>query len=191
MSVPSPPTSVSLLEQARSHGDSDAWRCLINIYTPLLHAWLAAAELQSADRDDITQRVLEVLVRRLPEFQHNGQAGAFRKWLRNITTNFLHEFWRGRATPAADSILSQLADPSGRLSIIWDKQHDYHVYHGLAAVVRGEVAETTWRAFHLTAIEEKPVKQVAEELGITANAVLIARSRVLTRLRKLAGEMLN
>ena len=191
MSVPSTPTSVSLLEQARSSADPDAWRLLVELYTPLLHAWLTAAHLQPADRDDLTQRVLEVLVRRLPEFQHNGQTGAFRKWLRNITVNFLKEFWRGRPSPATDSILEQLADPGGRLSIVWDKQHDLHVYQGLVAIVRREVTDTTWQAFHRSAIEDKPARQVAEELGITVNAVLIARSRVLSRLRKLAAELLD
>jgi RNA polymerase sigma factor (sigma-70 family) len=191
MSVPSPPTSIGLLAEARANADPAAWQRLVEIYTPLLHAWLAAAELQPADRDDVTQRVLEVLVRRLPEFQHNGRTGAFRAWLRGMTVNFLKEFWRGRASPATDSILEQLSDPGRRLSLLWEKQHDLHVYQGLVAIVRGEVSESTWQAFHRTAMEDKPAQQVAEELGISANAVLIARSRVLTRLRKLAAELLE
>lgn len=191
MSVPSPQTSLSLLEQARSGQNPESWRGIVDLYTPLLHAWLTAAELQFADRDDITQRVLEVLVRRLPEFQHNGRVGAFRTWLRSITVNFLNEFWRGRPTPATDSILSQLSDPEGRLSLLWDRQHDLHIYRGLSAIVCNEVSETTWKAFQRTAMEDKSAKETAEELGISVNAVLIARSRVLTRLRKLAAELLE
>jgi RNA polymerase sigma-70 factor (ECF subfamily) len=191
MKVPSPNTSVSLLEQVRDPANAGAWPTLVGVYTPVLHAWLSAAGLQSADRDDITQRVLEVLVRRLPEFRHNGRTGAFRAWLRGMTANFLKEFWRGRPTPTTDSVLEQLSDPDGRLSRIWDRQHDQHVYQSLAALVRREVTETTWLAFHRTAIEDKPAKEVAVELGLSVNAVLIARSRVLTRLRKLAAELLD
>src|SRR5262249_29057421 len=77
MSVPSPGTSASLLESAREHGPG-AWDRLVALYTPLLHAWLTAAGLQSADRDDLTQRVLEILVRQLPDFEPSGRAGAFR-----------------------------------------------------------------------------------------------------------------
>jgi RNA polymerase sigma-70 factor (ECF subfamily) len=191
MQVPSPNTSVSLLEQVRDPANEGALLTLVGVYTPVLHAWLSAAGLQSADRDDITQRVLEVLVRQLPEFRHNGRRGAFRAWLRGMTANFLKEFWRGRPTSTTDSVLEQLSDPAGRLSRIWDRQHDRHVYLGLAAVVRGEVAESTWQAFHRTAIEDRPANEVAAELGLTVNAVLIARSRVLTRLRKLAAELLD
>jgi RNA polymerase sigma-70 factor (ECF subfamily) len=172
-------------------GDADAWNALVGLYTPVLHAWLSCAGLQPADRDDLTQRVLEVLVRRLPEFQHNGRTGAFRAWLRGITTNFLREFWRARPAPATDSVLEQLSDPGGHLSRVWDEQHDRHVYQALAATVRAEVTETTWLAFHRTAIEDRAPREVAAELGLSVNAVLIARSRVLTRLRKLASELLD
>jgi RNA polymerase sigma-70 factor (ECF subfamily) len=191
MATPSPNTSASLLERAVVAGEAEAWRELVVLYTPLLRVWLAAAGLQAADRDDVSQRVMEVLVRRLPEFRHNGRTGAFRAWLRGITTNLLREFWRDRPTAATDSVLAELSDPDGRLSRIWDDQHDRHVYHALAATVRAEVAETTWQAFHRTAIEDRPPRQVAEELGMSVNAVLIARSRVLTRLRKLASELLE
>jgi RNA polymerase sigma-70 factor (ECF subfamily) len=191
MAAASPDTSASLLERAGVVGEADAWKALVEMYTPLLHVWLSSAGLQPADRDDLTQRVLEVLVRQLPAFRHNGRTGAFRAWLRGITTNLLREFWRDRHTPATDSVLEQLSDPGGRLSRVWDEQHDRQVYHALAAIVQGEVAETTWQAFHRTAMEDKAPRAVAAELGVTVNAVLIARSRVLTRLRKLAAELLD
>jgi RNA polymerase sigma-70 factor (ECF subfamily) len=184
-------TAISLLEQARDTHDLVAWRTLTDLYTPLLHSWLAGAGLQAADRDDVTQRVFEVLVRQLPSFRHNGRTGAFRAWLRGIVHNFLKEFWRDHSTPATASVLQELADPNGRLSQLWDQQHDQHVYQGLAALVRAEVTETTWLAFHRTTLEDQPAKRVAEELGLSVNAVLIARSRVLTRLRNLAAELLD
>lgn len=191
MAAPSPRTSVSLLQQARDPANAAAWQTLVELYTPLLHAWLGAAGLQSADRDDITQRVLEVLIRRLPEFKHSGRTGAFRAWLRGVAVNFLKEFWRDRTSPATDSILQQVSDPDGRLSVLWDRQHDLHLYQGLAAIVRREVTDSTWQAFYRTTLEDTPAKQVAEELRLSVNAVLIARSRVLARLRQLAAELLD
>jgi RNA polymerase sigma-70 factor (ECF subfamily) len=191
MTAPSPDTSASLLLRAQTSGDPDAWSALVNLYAPVLQTWLAGAGLQPADRDDVSQRVLEVLVRRLGEFSHNGRTGAFRAWLRGITTNLLREFWRARPTPVTDSVLAQLSDPGGRLSQIWDEQHDRHVYQALAATVQAEVTESTWLAFHRTAIEDRPPREVAAELGLSVNAVLIARSRVLTRLRALAADLLD
>jgi RNA polymerase sigma-70 factor (ECF subfamily) len=153
------------------------------LYTPLLHAWLTAAGLQSADRDDLTQRVLAILVRQLADFAPSGRPGAFRAWLRGITVNLLREFWRARPTPATDSVLAQLADADGGLSRLWEEQHDRHVLHTLLEQVRPEFTEATWRAFCRVALDGLPARTVAAEVGLSVNAVLIAKSRVLARLR--------
>jgi len=111
MPAPSPATSASLLEQARER-QPVAWQRLVALYTPLLHAWLTAVGLQPADRDDLTQRVLEVLVRQLPDFEPNGWPGAFRAWLRGITVNLLREHWRGR--PRAGAGTGWISSPTPR-----------------------------------------------------------------------------
>ena len=190
MTTSSPNTSASLLGRVQS-ADADAWGALVTLYTPLLHTWLTSAGLQPADRDDLTQRVLEVLVRQLPDFQHNGRTGAFRAWLRGITTNLLREFWRHRATVATDSVLAQLSDPGGRLSVLWDEQHDRHVLHALLELVRPEFSEATWTAFRRVAVDQVPPRQVAAELGISVNSVFVAKARVLARLRQRAEGLVD
>jgi RNA polymerase sigma-70 factor (ECF subfamily) len=179
-----------LLEQARDRR-AEAWDRLVALYTPLLHAWLTAAGLQPADRDDLTQRVLEVLVRQLPDFEHSGRPGAFRSWLRGIAINLLHEHWRSRPVPAADSVLAQLADPDGGLSRLWDEQHDRHVLQGLMEQVRPEFTPATWQAFRRIALDGARAALVAGELGLSVNAVLIARSRVVARLRQVAQGLVD
>ena len=187
MAISSPETSLSLLEQARESlgpGAEEAWERLVPVYQSLLQKWLRAAGLQQADRDDLSQRVLEVLVRRLPKFEHNGRPGAFRTWLRGITVNFLWEFWRKTPTPESSSVLEQLVDPHSDLSKLWDEQHDRHVLHSLLELVEMEFTDTTWRAFRRLVLDGVPARTVAAELRITVNAVLIAKSRVLARLRQ-------
>jgi RNA polymerase sigma-70 factor, ECF subfamily len=51
-------------------------------------------------------------------------------------------------------------------------------------LVRGEFEERTWLAFWRVTAEEKPPAVVAEELGMTLQAVYKAKSRVLCRLRQ-------
>jgi len=191
MPVSSPDTSLSLLERLLDPAAEDAWRRFVTIYGSLLRTWLRGAGLQPADCDDLSQRALEVLVRRLPEFEHTRRPGAFRAWLRGITINLLREFWRRR--PAADSVsmLKQLADPRAPLSRLWDEQHDRHVLHGLMELVRPHFTEPTWQAFCRLALDEIPARTVAAELGTSVNAVLIAKSRVLSRLRQEAGALLS
>src|SRR5262249_21528593 len=186
-----PETSLSLLDQLRGSDASEAWERLVKLYTSLLHAWLHTAGLQAADCDDLTQRILEVLLRRLPGFRHNGQAGSFRAWLRGIAINKLREFWRQKPESAHDSMLDEIVDPASSLSRLWEKQHDQHVLRSLLSLVEPEFPEHTWQAFRRITLEGAPASEVAVELGKTVNAVLIAKSRVLARLRQEAGALLD
>jgi RNA polymerase sigma-70 factor (ECF subfamily) len=192
MALSSPETSLSLLDQVREPlGADEAWERLVPIYQSLLHKWLRAAGLQPADRDDLSQRVLEVLVRQLPTFKHSGRPGAFRAWLRAITVNFLCELWRQKPAPESSSVLDQLVDPHSDLSKLWDEQHDRHVLHSLLDLVAMEFTDTTWQAFRRLALDGLPARTVAAELGITVNAAIVAKSRVLARLRQEAGGWLD
>jgi RNA polymerase sigma-70 factor (ECF subfamily) len=136
MPTSSPETSLSLLEQLREPEHPAAWDRVVALYTSLLGAWFHAAGLQTADRDDLTQRALEVLFRQMPEFEHSGRPGAFRAWLRSVAVNLLHEFWRRRPMPESASLLDDLVDPHSGLSQFWDRQHDRHVLHSLLESVR-------------------------------------------------------
>jgi RNA polymerase sigma-70 factor (ECF subfamily) len=55
-------------------------------------------------------------------------------------------------------------------------------------VMQSDFQPATWRACWEYMILERPAEVVAQELGLTVNAVYLAKSRVLTRLRQeLAG----
>ena len=184
-------TSASLLERLRAGSDAEAWRRLVDLYTPLLHAWLRRYSLQQTDADDLVQEVLGTLVRELPAFHYNPARGAFRSWLRTILAHRLQAFFRTRKKspqPAGGSdgalLLDQLADPHSDLSRLWNQEHDRHVARRLLAAIRADFEPTTWTAFERCTLEGKNASAVAAELGISVNAVFIAKSRVLRRLRK-------
>jgi RNA polymerase sigma-70 factor (ECF subfamily) len=186
-----PETSLSLLEQLREPGNAEAWDRVVAVYTSLLRTWFHAAGLQTADTDDLTQRVLEVLFRQMPEFEHNGRPGAFRAWLRSVSVNMLREFWRRQPTSESASVLDDLVDPRSALSEVWDRQHDRHVLHSLLESVQPVFAELTWLAFRRLALDGASAREVAAELDTSVNAVLIAKSRVLARLRQEARGLVS
>jgi RNA polymerase sigma factor (sigma-70 family) len=188
-------TSVSLLERLRLQPDDEAWRRLVELYEPLLHSWLRRYAVPPADAADLVQEVLTVLVRELPEFRHDMRRGAFRRWLRNILLNRLRVFWRNRRrageTGDADTVLAQLEDPSERLERLWDQEHDRYVLVRLTELLRKEFEPVTWDAFRLTALEGQPYPNVAAVLGLSVNAVRIAKSRVLKRMRQEAAGLID
>lgn len=147
--------------------------------------------------DDLTQDVLAVVVRELPQFEHNQRTGAFRRWLRTILVNRLRGFWRARQSRPTvvgsdlGPVLEQLEDPASGLSQLWDREHDRHVMGRLLELIEPQVTPATWQAFRRVVLEGKNEEAVAAELGLTVNAVFIAKSRVLARLRHEAKELID
>lgn len=191
-------TSASLLDRLRRRPDDASWRRLIDLYTPLIRNWLRRHAMQDQDCDDLVQEVLSVVVRRLPQFEHSGRPGAFRTWLRNITGYCMRDFWRGqryRPTATGDSnfqqLLAQMEDPDSGLSQLWNKEHDLHVTRRLLEMLQSQFEPRTWTAFRRVALEGASPDAVAAELGVTVNAVFIAKSRVLARLRQEAEGLLD
>ena len=184
-------TSFSLLHRLRTQPDADSWRRLVDLYTPLIHGWLRRHSVAAADADDLSQEVMAVVMRELPQFQHNQQCGAFRNWLRTITVHRLRVLWRSRqhrpiATGDSDflKVLDELEDPKSAMSQLWDQEHDQHVARKLMELVEPHFEATTWCAFRRVVMDSVKAAVVAEELGMSVNAVLLAKSRVLSRLRQ-------
>lgn len=184
-------TSFSLLDRLRHEPGETAWRRMVDLYSPLIRGWLRRYALREQDADDLVQDVLAIVVRKMPEFERQPRVGSFRRWLRNITVNCLRDFWRHqRFRPKATGdgefgrVLDQLEDPDSDLSKLWDKEHDDEVIRQLMERIRPRFEERTWQAFRRVAIEGTPVDQVASDLGMTANAIFIAKSRVLHQLRQ-------
>ena len=191
-------TSPSLLDRLSGRPDDADWRRLVSCTRPFLHAWLARHGLQASDLDDLTQEVLGVVVQKLPEFRHNGRAGAFRSWMRTITVHCLRRFWRAKHYQAAapggsdfEERLALLEDPASGPSAEWDREHDRRTVRRLMEMVEGDFQPKTWRAFRLLVLEGRPAAEAAAELGMTANAVLVAKARVLQRLRQEAGDLID
>ena len=190
-------TSLGLLDRLKvATPDAGEWRRVHDIYSPLIRSWLSRVPGVGDEANDLSQEVLLVLFRELPTFDRRRD-GAFRAWLRQIAVNRLLAFWRAKQRRPvaggqdADLLLSQLEDANGDLAREWDRDHDRHVFEKLLAVVRPDFGDDTWRAFTRFAVDGLPAAAVAEELGMTDNAVLQAKYRVLKRLREEAGEMLD
>ena len=184
-------TSNTLLEGLQRRSNATAWQRMVDLYTPLIRNWLKRYALIDQDAEDVVQDVLAIVVRKLPAFRRKPQIGSFRRWLRNITVNCLRDFWRtqrfrprGTADEGFGDVLDQLEDPDSALSKLWDKEHDDYVAQRLLEMIRPRFEAKTWLAFQRVALEGLSVDQVAADLGLSVNAVFIAKSRVLHMLRK-------
>jgi len=191
-------TSLTLLNRLRHASDADAWQRLFGLYQPLLIVWLRKYEVQSADADDLAQDILVSVSKNLVSFEHNGRSGAFRTWLRRMLVNRLRTFWRSRdrrpPTQGDSSIEDRLAefeDDASDMSQFWNRQHDLYVLKKLLELSRPGFSPETWLAFTRVALHGERADFVAKETGMSLNAVFIAKSRVLNKLRKEAAGLVE
>ena len=192
-------TSSSLLSRVRDHADAVAWDRFVALYAPLLRGWLRRSGVPPHEHDDLAQDVFHAIAREMPTFAYDRSTGGFRGWLRTVLANRLRHHWRQRQTRPlatgderfAATVLDQLEDPRSGMAAAWDREHDEHVVATLLGLVRGDFEPQTWEAFRRTALDGQAVATVADALGLTVNAVKLARHRVLKRLRREADSLLD
>ena len=190
-------TRQSLLLRAQT-GETDAWKDLTDLYRPLILGWLNRQGVPARDLEDLSQEVLLSVVKHLPSFQHSGNRGAFRTWLRTIVCRRAADYWRAldarsqaSGGSGATAALQLIVDPDSELNRQWDQEHDRYVIRCLLDLVEAEFEPTTRRAFQRLALDGASGAEVAEELGMSVAAVYVAKSRVLQRIREEAEGLID
>jgi RNA polymerase sigma-70 factor (ECF subfamily) len=177
-------TPVSLLERLRGSEQPAAWARFVELYTPVLFAWARRLGLQTQDAADLVQEVFTVLVQKLPEFQYDRQH-SFRCWLRTVTLNKWRDACRRRNVlplcPDGEP-LAELAGPEGPVNVA-ETEYRQHLVARALELMQAEFQPVTWKACWEFVVKDRPASEVANELGITVNAVYLAKGRVLRRLR--------
>lgn len=190
-------TPVSLLDRLRQVPAPADWQRLVDLYAPLLRDWLYRYPALRQEGDDLIQDILRCVIAKISDFRRQ-RTGSFRRWLQVITANCIHLYWRKRRQrPLAvggdegELLLAQLTDPDSPLDRSIDGEYDRYVVRRLIQLIEAEFRPQTWLAFQRHVLDGEPPAVVADELGISENAVLIARSRILKRLREEAQGLLD
>ncbi|MGD0652779.1 MAG: sigma-70 family RNA polymerase sigma factor [Thermoguttaceae bacterium] len=189
-----PTTRPSLLVCLRNLQDQQSWEEFYAIYQPLVFRMARSQGFQDADASELTQEVFVAVASAIQRWDPDPQRGSFRGWLfriaRNLMINWL-AYRRRHPTGAGNSdirrLLAEQPDPHDldrEDSAVFDREYKRQAFAWAAEQIRGEFRESTWQAFWLTSVENRPVPEAAKELGISAGAVYIARSRVMARLRQ-------
>jgi RNA polymerase sigma-70 factor (ECF subfamily) len=191
-------TSLTLLERLRVQPSAADWQRLHDVYRPLIRGWLTRIPDLRDEKDDLSQDILTVVFREVARFERQRE-GSFRAWLRRVTVNRIRNYWRERARrpqvglqgSETENFLGLLEDPTSDLAAEWDREHDRHAFDRLLAIVQPDFQPETWEAFRRFALDGMPAAKVASELGISDNAVILAKTRILKRLRDEAGVLLE
>ncbi len=184
-----PETRDSLLVRLANAADHEAWLAFTAIYRPLIYRIARRRGLQDADAQDLAQRVLCSVAGAIGGWQSTPRRARFRTWLHTVARNAVIDHLRAAAPdmPAGGTtaLMRLHAAADSRLNPAdVDREYQRELLRWAAKEIRGEFEEATWLAFSLTAIEQRAIPAVADELGKSVGAVYIARSRVMQRLRE-------
>ncbi len=188
-------TSLTLLARVRDR-DADAWGRLVALYSPLVLYWCRQGNVRGADADDVRQDVFQAVSASLGQFRRDRPDDTFRGWLRGITRNkLLDHFRRRQRSPEAQGgtdAQRKLADVAAPSDLPDEPEAEVaSLYHRALELVRSEFEPQTWDAFWRVAVDGRTASAVADELGMAAPAVRMAKSRVLRRLRQEVGDLID
>lgn len=175
-------TPVSLLERLRRPHDAEAWGRFVELYTPLLYGWARQGGLQPSDAADLVQEVFLRLVQKLPEFHYDPHR-SFRAWLHTVLRNLWRNRCREHRLPVRGEAPARATAPDD-VAALAETEYRQHLAHRALQLMQTDFQPTTWKACWEQVVNDRPAAEVAAELGITANAVYLARARVLGRLRQ-------
>lgn len=182
-------TSISLLDRLRRSGDSEAWGRFVDVYTPLIFYSVKKLGLPPDDVPDVVQDIFVLLLKKLPSFEYQ-RGDSFRAWLSVIARNKCIDVLRKRRPiPVGSASDGHLAPDNAEL--ITDREYNNFVTRRALELMRSEFSENAWRACWEHVVEGRPAAEIAEQLGMTVNAVYIAKSRVLRRLREELAHLLG
>lgn len=177
-------TPVSLLERLRLPGEAAAWDRFVSLYTPLLFHWARRFGLNEPDAADFVQDLFTILVREMPRF-HYDPARRFRGWLWTVAVNKWRERQRRPAAVlAVDAATLNVASPEDAVGDFDESEYRRYLVDRALQLMQAEFQPATWKACWEYVVGGRPAAEVAAELGMTVNAVHLAKSRVVRRLRE-------
>jgi len=187
-------TSSSLIEGVQAM-DGASWQRFVDLYGPLIYYWCRQAGISEEDSHDVVQQVFSKVLSGIGGFRLDREGSTFRGWLWTIARNTLNDFVRtrqnrgqGEGGTEAQQWVQQLPDPHVDPTTITSPTGPSDLVKRAFDLIRSDFGVTALKAFQLVVFEGYSSREAGRQLGMTADAVRTAKSRILRRLRDELGE---
>jgi RNA polymerase sigma-70 factor (ECF subfamily) len=183
-------TRSSLLLRVRDPGDQAGWREFDDIYRPLLIRYALRRGADPAMAEDVAQECLLAVSRQIARFERRR---SFRAYLRAMVDHKLCDALAKRRGPTgvSDETLAELRDPASAPSELWESHWNEGVARMLLRRLHDKFAVHTLQAFELYVLDDRPVEEISKTLGMTANQIYVAKSRVARHLRENCADLIE
>jgi RNA polymerase sigma-70 factor (ECF subfamily) len=192
------PTRQTLLERLRDPRADRAWEDFYAMYWRVIVSYAQKLGLNEAGAQDVLQETMIALIRQMPTFQYNPQAGKFRNFLLTIVHRQTLSAKRraarrgevsfdapvgGADGPTAANTLADESgpEPTSRMDQDWQESLFQEALRRVQADPR--VKGETFAVFVEYVINQRPPDEVARQFNIKENAIYQIKNRMVKRLK--------
>ena len=182
MSLKYPTTSKTLLDKIVS-GDEISWDEFYLKYAPIVKALAKFKGLDANAADDVCQQVMLQFFKQSKTFKFDPNIAKFRTYFGRIVNAKITNYYRKRGEVSSDEPEEIPVDSEeGNLFMNeWRKA----VLKEAEQELKQRVAPETFQAYELYAVQNRPVKKVAEYLDCSENQVYQAKKRCFAMMREI------
>ena len=183
-----PQTLLKKIADLAQGDDAAVWLEFVELYTTPLRHFIRSVNqsLSAADVEDAVQEIFVRLIEVLRESGLDRKKGRFRDYLAAMTRRLLVDCYRAEqsrvaaldraADPVKDQTTLMDGDPGALVDAAWQvavrKAAIEHV------LTQTAVSEQSKRVYRAVVLEQRPLKEVAAEFGITYAAAKQIKSRL-------------
>lgn len=188
-------TSTTLLQGLRCSENRSVWQSFADRYYPLIWRFARRLGLSPADAEDAAQETLLAFTRAYQAGDYDRDKGRLHDWLFGIARRQVSSVRRrlGRevqlpAQTDGTGPIERIPDNDTQAQL-WDEEWQKAVLYQCLCEVRSALEPRTVEAFELFAWKGLPAAEVGAQLGMSPNAVFLAKHKVLKRIRELVPLM--
>lgn len=187
-------TTTQMLNDLKSSSNMSAWDSFCNYFRPVVIQFAKQLGLTDVDAEDAAQETMTEFVKAFMNGKYNREKGHLSSWLFGVAKRVIFNL-RGHqplerliADKATGTSFWDLIQDDSSIERTWESEWRQMVLTKCLDKARREFDPKIFKAFELYALSEVPTDEVCRQLKMSRNAVYIAKSRVLSRLRVLGRQ---
>jgi len=185
-------TTTQVLEDLKAtDNDELAWQRFCGHFQPVVVNFARRLGLSTTDAEDAAQEAMLAFLKSFRDGKYERERGRLSNWLFGVARHVILNFRKAQplerliADKTTATSFWDLIQDDGSIRHSWETEWKRMVLTKCLEQARCELDPKVFKAFELYAISDTPVDKAAQQLGMSKNAIYIAKSRVLSRLRKL------
>lgn len=186
-------TTTLLLQQLKDSGDQGAWRQFDERFRPVVFGAARRLGLSEADSADIAQETIFQSLRDYQEGKYDRARGRLGSWIVAIAHHRIIDLLRKKQRAIIEGGDTRLGELPiiDEVSCAWAGALKDDVFRRAweKVQIESQISPSNLRAFEFAVLRGVPVAATAEECGMSADQVYVAKNRVSAKLREIVDRL--